>query len=468
MATTWGVLFLEIQYKKMKHLFHTAFNILFIVFFQQLSTAQTLLPELGEVFKDDGVARVDIILPPDSLAVLYTPGEEWRNYHYHALFIFNNGNVIDTLENIGFRFRGNTSRLSDKKSFKISFNTYEAGRKYHGLEKMNLNGEHNDPTVMRSKICWDILREMGLVGSRANYVQLYINNDYYGLYINVEHIDEEFVESRFGNKDGNLYKCLWPADLDYKGSNPDLYKEVTGSRRTYDLRTNTEIDDYTDLANFIDVLNNTPIHELACELEPIFNVDTYLKYLAFDIATGNWDGPLYNKNNFYLYHNTSSGKFEYIPYDLDNTLGVDWLGRNWGTRNIYSWAKSDEPRPLYDRLMAVEEYRNRFSYYMSELQATIFNEDHLFPRIDELKSMINIPVILDPYRPLDYGFTFQDFLASFTISLDEFHLPYGLKPFISTRYDVTSNQLEVNNIPPLISNIQENTPSQNQIINITY
>ncbi|MEZ4908607.1 MAG: hypothetical protein R2771_13430 [Saprospiraceae bacterium] len=29
---------------------------------------------------------------------------------------------------------------------------------------------------------------------------------------------------RYGSKDGNLYKCLYPADLNYIGENPDDYK----------------------------------------------------------------------------------------------------------------------------------------------------------------------------------------------------------------------------------------------------
>ena len=428
--------------------------------------AQTPIPDKGILFQDDIIPRIDILFEADSLEMLYASGNEESNHHYSARFIFNNGTVADTIEDVGFRFRGNTSRHSEKKSFKISFNTFLPGRKFHGLEKLNLNGEHNDPTVMRSKLCWDIIRATGQVGSRANHVQLYINSDYYGLYVNVEHIDEEFVKLRFGNKNGNLYKCLWPADLDYKGDDPDLYKEVPFDRRTYDLRTNREADDYTDLAHFIDILNNTPIDERACELEKVFNVDAYLKYLAIDIFTGNWDGPIYNKNNFYLYHNTATGQFEYIPYDLDNTLGIDWIGRNWAIRNIYDWAQHNHARPLYWNIMAIEEYRDRFSYYMATFQSSYFDEEYLFPQIDATKALINIPAIIDSFRVLDYGFTISDFFNSFTASLPFFHTPQGLKPYISIRNGATATQLELNNISPIITHIENNQPTSSQAINI--
>ena len=76
---------------------------------------------------------------------------------------------------------------------------------------MNLNGEHNDPSIIRSHLTWNLFRgHAGAWAPRSNHVEFYINGRYYGLYINTEHVDEEFVESRFGNNLGNLYKCTYP------------------------------------------------------------------------------------------------------------------------------------------------------------------------------------------------------------------------------------------------------------------
>ncbi|MBK8489493.1 MAG: CotH kinase family protein [Saprospirales bacterium] len=429
--------------------------------------AQDPFPALPPVFKDDVIPRIDILLPPDSLDILLAPGNEESNYHWHGTFIFDNGDQVDTVDNIGFRLRGNTSRYAAKKSFKVSFNTYEPGRKWEGLEKLNLNGEHNDPAVIRSKICWDLLRWIDVPAPRSNHVELYINGDFYGLYINVEHIDEEFVQLRYGNNDGNLYKCLYPADLVYKGNNPDLYKEEFWGRRAYELITNTDLDDYSDLAHFIDVLNNTPLANLPCELEQVFEVDTYLKAIAFDVLSGNWDGSIFNKNNFYLYHNLATGKFEYIPYDLDNTLGIDWLGKDWITRNIYDWGPSNEARPIYDRILAVPEYRDRYSYYTNQILALFFVESTLFPYIEHIKTMIGPSAEADPYRPLDYGFTFSDFLNSYENALPFFHTPTGLKPYITGRRNTALQQLDLNAIPPIITGVKNNYPNLLQDISVS-
>ncbi len=429
--------------------------------------AQFQAPPLGELFRDDVVPRVDIEVAATDLEWMLLE-ENWYSDELHpATFIFNNGTVLDTVENVGFRLRGNTSRQADKKSFKVDFNAFEPGRKFYGIEKMNLNGQHNDPTVSRAKICADIARDMGIPSLRSNHVELYINDAYFGLYINVEHVDEEYIDLRFGNKNGNLYKCLYPADLDYKGSNPDLYKEEFWGRRAYELKTNTATDDYSDIAHFIDILNNTPTSQLPCLLEPIFNVDSYLRFMVFDVLTGNWDGPIYNKNNFYLYKNEDTGQFEYIPFDLDNTLGLDWLDRDWGNRPIYNWAQSGQPRPIFNHLIVVQEYRNRFSYYMNEAIEMYFNEQHLFPYLDELRNNLLPYVSADTFYNKDYGFTPNDFETGFDNALPYYQVQdYGIKSYINTRKNNALSQLVLNDISPVITQIQHNYPAESEDIHI--
>lgn len=429
-------------------------------------TAQNPVPAYGEVFRPDVVPRIDIFIDQDSLDMLIDPANAESNYHYNITLFFDNGNIRDTLENVGLRLRGNTSRYAAKKSIKLSFNTYESGRQYHGLEKLNINGEHNDPSISRSRLCWDILRWMEIPAPRANHVQIYINNEYIGVFANIEHIDEEFVESRFGNKSGNLYKCLWPATLQYISDNPDDYKNVGGDRRAYDLKTNTEADDYSDLAHFIDILNNTPTANLPCELEKVFNVNDYLKAIAFDILSSNWDGPIYNKNNFYLYHNQATGKFEYIPYDLDNTFGIDWFVNNLHNRNIYDWAHPSEPRPIYDKIMAVEIYRHRFSYYMNQILENVFNETVLFPYLDDVKNQV-LPLVEEDFLyPLDYGFDETVFENSFEEAWGN-HVRYGLKPYIEQRRNSALQQLQLENIYPIASTPQHNQPTNGENLVIT-
>ena len=417
-------------------------------------SAQPSFPDNGQLFVDTVVPRVDIKIDPDTLEWIYANPSSDKEFH--ATFVFDNGVVRDTVDPVGFRLRGNTSRMSKKKSFKVSFNTFTPGGKYHGVEKMNLNGEHNDPTVMRSKVMWDILRKWNIPAPRANHVRVYINGSYYGLYINVEHIDEEFALSRFGNNDGNLYKCLWPADLAYRGTDPDSYKIWTGSRWVYELMINEEENDFSDLAAFIGVLENSADDKLVCDLDALFNTPDYLKVMAAQIFCGDWDGYLYNKNNFYLYHNTQTGKFEYIPYDVDNTFGIDWFGIDWANRNIYGWQPGgSEVRPLYNRLVNNPVFRKQFSRYAEQLINSTLDTDSLIQAIEERKNMIAPFVSTDPYYPLDYGYDFDDFLNSYS-SATGAHVKWGLYPYLEARKASMSLQIEPGTMAPVIKYVGHN------------
>ncbi|GAB4312124.1 MAG: hypothetical protein Kow00127_02520 [Bacteroidales bacterium] len=437
---------------KMKHIpAHIFVALIFTLSFRIVLQAQPNLPDDGWVFTDTSLPRVDISIHPDTLEWIYNNVES--NIEWHATFCFTRDGIADTVEDIGFRLRGNTSRQAAKKSFKISFNTFQPGRKWHGLEKLNLNGEHNDPTIMRSKVAWHILRKAGIPAPRANHVLVYINGNFYGVYINVEHIDENFALSRFSDDSGNLFKCLYPADLDYKGDNPDLYKEEIYGRRAYDLKTNKGVDDYSDLAHLIDLVNNTPDQDLECRLNDYFNLADYLKIMAIDVLIGNWDGYIYNKNNYYLYHNPLSGRFEYIPYDLDNTLGIDWLGRDWASRDIYDWQQhGDQVRPLYTRMINNQTLKDIYSRYLYQLIIETLNPDTLFPLIDNWREIIAPWVEVDPYYPLDYGYTIEDFYNSYDQALGG-HVDYGLKEYVQVRIESAMEQLELNLAPPVVNHI---------------
>jgi len=424
--------------------------VLFILLCFSHIGSQIPFPENGKLFQDTIIPRIDISFSEDSLAVLLAD-ENIGSFHlYHADFIFTDNIGSDTIKDIGFRLRGNTSRISKKKSFKVSFNSFESGRKYHGVEKLNLNGEHNDPSIVRSKLCADLAVQIGIVASRVNHVRLYINNKYFGLYMNVEHIDEEFVKKRFGNKDGNLYKCLYPADLKYLGNNPDYYKKEFYGKRIYDLKTNKEEDDYSDLEWFVRVLNTKKADEFRCELEKIFNVDAYLRIMAFDILTGNWDGYIFDSNNYYLYHNTATNKIEYIPYDLDNTFGIDWFNIDWSKRNIYKWENSS-PHPLFTNILKQPIYRSKFTSIMKEIIDSIYVNGKLNLYLDGKKNLISSAAKEDTFRTLDYGFSFNDFLNSFEKPLDVNHVPIGLKKFIDDRRYWGYQQLELEKLLPEIS-----------------
>ncbi len=421
-----------------------------LVIYAAYTGAQSL--PFNPLFDESKVNSIYISIDEDSLLQLYTDVES--NHEYDVLFVYDQGGIPDTVDHVGFRLRGNTSRYSAKKSFKVSFNTFDPGRKYEGYEKLNLNGSHNDPSMVREKLFYDVWNRFGLPARRSSFVRVYINELYYGLYTNIEEMDEVWCKDRFGDASGNLYKCTYPADLIYLGPEQENYKypgSTASGGRAYDLQNNKSSDDYTDLVKLITVLEQTASSDLPCELEKVFNVDDFLKAYALDVASGNWDDYSFNKNNYYLYHNPFTGQIEFIAYDCDNTFGVDWFGIDWTDRSVYAWANETD-RPLITRILEIEEYNARYSYYLNQLITTVLDPANIGLHIDSMKNLITEAALEDDFKGLDWGYTDEDFLASFNTNNIDGHTPYGVNNFIIERRVNALDELVLSNIAPVLAN----------------
>ena len=412
--------------------------------------AQIPQPSYNQAFLQNEVATVFINIDSDSLNLLL--GDSlFSGHEFMAAISYQSSLGTVVYDSIGFRARGNTSLSSQKKSFKIDFNRFVSAQKFEGLEELNLNGEHNDVSIMRSFLAQHLLRAAGLAASRTSYVKLYVNNEYKGLYINVEHLDDEFLDLRFPTEaNGNLWKCFYGADLTWWGSNPSSYQAV------YELKTNKDSANYTALLNFINVLNNVPSVYFPCAIQEVLDVDLFLRNIALEILMGQWDGYAYNKNNYYLYQREGDSKMVYLSYDLDNTFGIDWFNINWALRNVYAWSPGNQARPLYTKLMAVPYFKDRFTFHMLDILNTIWNVSELQLLLEEKQQLISPAALLDDYKGLDYGFTDQDFLEALQQTWGA-HVKSGIIPYLQNRKQSALSQLMpyVGLPNPCISNVDE-------------
>jgi len=237
-----------------------------------------------KVYDDSEMSIINITIDHEDLEWMYS----WENLESDSLhpasIHFQNAYINETIDSVGFRLRGNTSRGSAKKSFKVDLNHFISGRNLFSVEKINLNGEHNDPSIVRSKLSWDFYDRIDMISTRSAHAKLYINGDYFGLYINVEHIDDSFLSRNFENDNGNLWKCLWPADLTYRGNASEDYYPYYDDKRPYELKTNKDQYNYEKLARLIRIINQTPD-----SLELVLDTKKALQYFAMNVITGGWD-----------------------------------------------------------------------------------------------------------------------------------------------------------------------------------
>lgn len=126
--------------------------------------------------------------------------------------------------NIGIRTKGNTSLSqvastdSDRFSFKLEFDHYVSGQTWLGLDKLCLNNNVSDATLMKEYLTYDWMRQLGVDTPLCSYVKVSVNGEYWGLYLGVEAIEESYAARCFGSNYGQLYK---PETMDMGGGRMD-------------------------------------------------------------------------------------------------------------------------------------------------------------------------------------------------------------------------------------------------------
>ncbi|MCR9250099.1 MAG: CotH kinase family protein [bacterium] len=408
-------------------------TIMLLVLLQVASTfAQNVNPADNEIYKSGEVATIRITMDEADKQFLLADENVDSNVYLQCDFHFVNSEVNELAQNVGIRLRGNTSRYQPKRSFKIDFREF-GGPKFHDLKKFNLKAENNDPSMLREHLALQVFRKANIPAARSSHVELYINEEYMGLYLNVEQIDDEFVELRFGNDNGNIYKCYWGATLEDNGT---IWNDWT-----YELKTNEEENNRAVLENFVRVLNNSGSTTFPFEMERTINVDGLIRYFAVEALVGHWDGYSYNKNNFYLYENPENGLIEFIPYDVDNTFGIDWVNRDWAERDVLDWPKHGDPRPLVTRMLENEAFFIQYVRELRNLLETTFSVNYFQPILNNYPSVLRPSMAADVYYPLTFGFDIEDFEDAYSENFVANHLPYGIENFIERRIEMTEDQI---------------------------
>lgn len=408
------------------------------------------------IFLEGEVTTVEVTM--DSTEFDFMQANPFLDDQYNCTVRWKNSVIDETITNVGIRPRGGAfTRGATRKSYRLDFNEYVPGRAFYSLEVADLNGEHNDPTFLRRRLAYEHLRRMGLPMPRTHYIALYINGVFRSIQVHCEHIDEEFADSWFGSKDGNLYKCLnagSPADLSYR---PAGDYQTVGGGETYHEENNEPTSDYTDFINFVAFFNNSPSGTVFSGLEDELNIDNFLRYLAANVATGSWDGYWYGSNNFFLYRNTLTNRFEWIPYDYDNSLGMDYFGTNWSNRSFVNWDSGGfgtNPAPLVVAVFAHQKWREQFRRYLLEAQSILVD-----PNFQAL--IASNHALIAPY----YNGTIESGGAVGAQPTSGTHVPYfenyntpsnyaggnfhvhGLKPFMDTRAATLVSQVSSHGEP---------------------
>ena len=221
------------------------------------------------------------------------------------------------IENVGLRFKGNSSSNPEgwwKRGLLIKFGEYVDGQRFLGLRRVSLDNGVQFGSLFSERLIADVLQAEQVISSRANYAQVTINGESDGLFVNVERIDKSFLEHRFGNRDGVLYKN----HLGGPGSELSVLQSHEEYGLSFEPKTHEDDADYSTLMDLALLLQDTSDDELEDSLEARFALEPFLKTMAVMTFSGAFDQYTgFNPHNFYLYDDPVSQQVHYLSWDLD-------------------------------------------------------------------------------------------------------------------------------------------------------
>jgi hypothetical protein len=263
---------------------------------------------------------------------------------------------------------GNRTLWASKRSWKADLEPDGDGERLAGMTKINLKAMFNDPSQMREALAWRLFAGAGVPAPRHTYAKLALNATYMGLFSVIEQVDKRFLKDRFGDRDdGNLYKAacgqLGCATLERRvGSDGSdgghQYIAPDAGDQTYRLTTNEDdpaANSYDDLARFIRVIDGAGLPggedrfdsaAFRQSVEDVLNVWAFLRWAGVNLLLGSWDNYFATPSNYFLYNSGRRGDergfvaspyFTFIPWDYDNSLGIDFFDTRWQHTDIVDW-----------------------------------------------------------------------------------------------------------------------------------
>jgi len=397
---------------------------------------------------------------PDVLRTLFLEFEngDWEK----ELTAFNNTDVevpatltVDgrQYKDVGVHSRGMSSFFGvpegSKRSLNVAVDWTHENQAVQGYRTLNLLNSHVDPSFLRTVLYLQIAREY-VPAPKANFVRVVLNQENWGVYVNAQQYNKDFVNEWFKTTDGARWKVPGSpggrGGLEYLGEDPAAYKRV------YEIKTKDDPKSWAALAKLTKTLNETPAEQLEKALAPMLNVDGVLKWLALDVTLVNNDGYWTRASDYSIYLDPK-GVFHIFPHDANETLpgrggrgvgpggpppppppppgmagrpggppmqpppgGVRIGGPGGGGPTLDPLVGlNDATKPLRSKLLAVPALRARYMTYVRDIANKWLDWNRLGPIVARYQALIDADVKRDT-RKLD---TYEGFLAG-TESLKQF------------------------------------------------
>ncbi len=370
------------------------------------------------------------------------------NYDSGQLYMpakFTYGNIV--LDSVGVRYKGNSSftmsQSTRKKPFKIKFDKYK-DYTFFGLKRLNFSNGVKDPSFMREAISYKIARKY-MPAPRTAFVNLFMEGDLIGLYVQIEQVDKTFLKRYFADEDFNLYKVGdHGAGLEYLGADQTLYEAK------YELKTNEKINDWSAFISMIDKLNNTPADSFVTTMNGCLNLESCIEILAFNMVFSHFDSYTGSGRNYYFYDDSTTGRFYMIPWDQNEAFGS--YSNNWNviTQDLITISNLTS-RPLNRRVLENDSLTQKYLQYINHMIHGPAMYDSIAAMADKLKPLIESHVLADKNKI----YSDQNFIDNIEkdIYLGVMGSIPGIKSFSQKRNEALKTQLDTYMDPIAISHL---------------
>ena len=213
---------------------------------------------------------------------------------------------------------GSLRTLEGKAAFSVDINAARPGGTMRGLKKLKLNNMVQDPSGVHEHLTYGLMRAAGMAAPRVGYLQVYVNGEYWGVYANVEAVDDVFLDRNFGEHGGNLYEGAYGVDF------------VVGGEFGFECDECAFPDDRSDITAVATVLDQAPTNAAIAQLESLVDLDQFLTEYAIEQVTLHWDGYA-TANNYRVFNDPGQGRFVIIPWGADQT----WIDGYFNPFNGY-------------------------------------------------------------------------------------------------------------------------------------
>jgi spore coat protein CotH len=336
----------------------------------------------------------------------------------------------------------------------IRLNLIDKKQAHQGYKTLMISQALRDPSLVREVLGYEIMRKY-IPAQRANYINMTVNSVNKGVYVNVEAIDEPFLQRNFSYTEGSLFRCVPDVRAtplpDCNGTNFGALRYEANAKcylRNFDMLSK---DGWDDLIELTRMLQQDPER-----IGAVLNLDRTLWFLALQnvlVNLNSYEGQF--SGNYYLYRDVR-GQFNFMPTEMNlifgsfkNVNGSSDLDFD-GLVTLDPMIQIDNPmKPLIAQILKNQDNRKVYMAHIRQILADWFENDAYKTRAEALQKLIVKSYDATAEKPYELA----DFQRSLLETVGKVTKIPGIVELMSKRAKFLKKYPDLLNVPPKVSDI---------------